>query len=137
MNYSLSSSRKIGDYFQKIITTQNNTAQAASTALLNSLKSWHTAFAGFDAYGGDVGAIEYIGFTEAPSAGSSNLGTKADIIFTVLHTFTLAPKTTTLKVNDVTLDNLTTALDSAFHTLTGGYLQTPVMYLISAIVNLH
>lgn len=137
MNYSLSSSRKIGDYIQKIITTLNNTAQASSTALLNSLKLWHTAFANLDASGREVGTIEYKGFTEAPSTNSRNLGTKADIIFTVLSTSRLNPKTTTLKVNDVTLDNLATALNTAFNTLTGSDVNVRSNYLISAILNLH
>lgn len=137
MNYSLSSSRKIGDYIQKIITTQNNTAQATSTTLINSLKSWHTAFADLDASSREVGTIEYKGFTEAPGASGNNIGTKADITFTVLSTSTLKPKTTTLKVNDVTLANLATALNTAFNTLTGSAINMSTNYLISAILNLH
>ena len=137
MNYSLSSSRKIGDYIQKIITTQNNTAQATSNALLNSLKSWHTAFANLDASSREVGTIEYKGFTEAPSASSSNIGTKADIIFTVLSTETLTPKTTTIKVTNVTVDNFSTALNTAFNTLVGYDITANTNYLISAILNLH
>lgn len=137
MNYSLSSSRKTGDYIQKIITTQNSTAKATSTALLNSLKSWHTAFANLDASGREVGTIEYKGFTEAPSASSSNLGTKADITFTVLSTASSTPKTTTIKVTDVTLANLSTALNTALTTLVGSAVTANTNYLISAILNLH
>lgn len=137
MNYSLSSSRKTGDYIQKIITTFNNTEQATSTALLNTLKLWHTAFADLDASSREVGTIEYKGFTEAPSPSSTNLGTKADITFTVLSTSTSKPKTTTLKVNDVTLTNLATTLNTAFNTLTGSAVNVSSNYLISAILNLH
>ena len=137
MNYSLSSSRKIGDYIQKIITTQNNTAQGMSDSLLNSLKSWHTAFATLDASYREVGEIEYKGFTEAPSENGSNLGTKADITFTVLSTSTLMPKTTTLKANDVTLENLATSLSMVFSLITGSSIHASTNYLISAILNLH
>ena len=137
MNYSLSSSRKIGNYIQKIITIQNNTEQVTSTALLNSLKSWHTAFANLDASGREVGTIEYEGFLETPSASSSNLGTKADIIFTVLSTASSTPKTTTIKVTDVILDNLSTALNTALVTLVGSAVTANTNYLISAILNLH
>lgn len=137
MNYSLSSSRKIGDYFQKIITTQNNTAQASSPALLNSLKAWHNAFANLDASGREVGAIEYIGFTEAPSAGSSNTGTMADITFTVLSTESSTPKTTTIKVADVTFASLFTVLNTVYNRLVGSFVTVNINYLISAIVNLH
>lgn len=137
MNYSLSSSRKIGDYIQKIITTWNNTAPATSTTLLDSLKSWHTAFANLDASGREVSTIEYKGFTEAPSANSSNLGTKADITFTVLSTASSTPKTTTIKVTDVTLANLSTTLNTALTTLVGSAVTANTNYLISSIINLH
>ena len=137
MNYSLSSSRKIGDYIQKIITTYNNTAKATSTDVLNSLKSWHIAFAQLDADNREVGTIKYKGFTEASSAGSDNLGTKADIIFTVLSTDSSMPKTTTIKVTDVTLNNLPTTLNTALNRLVGSAVNTNTNYLISAILNLH
>lgn len=137
MNYSLSSSRKIGDYIQKIITTQNNTAQASSNALLNSLKSWHTAFAGLDPASRDVGEIEYNGFVEADSAISSNIGEMADITFTVLSTASSRPKTTTIKVTDVTLPNLSTLLNTAHNRLVGSFVTANTNYLISAILNLH
>lgn len=137
MNYSLSSSRKIGDYIQKIITTYNNTAKATSTDVLNSLKSWHIAFAQLDADNREVGTIKYKGFTEAPSTGSDNLGTKADIIFTVLSTESSIPKTTTIKVTDVTLNNLPTTLNTALTRLVGSAVNTNTNYLISAILNLH
>ena len=137
MNYSLSSSRKIGNYIQKIITTWNNTRPATSTTLLDSLKSWHTAFANLDASGRAVGTIEYKGLTEAPSTSGFNNGTMADITFTVLSTSTLKPKTTTLKVNDVTLVNLATALNAPFNRLTGSDINVSTNYLISAILNLH
>lgn len=137
MNYSLSSSRKIGVYIQKIITTWNDTRLAMSTTLLDSLKSWHTAFANLDASGRAVGTIEYKGFTEAPSESGFNTGTKADITFTVLSTSTLTPKTTTLKVNDVTLVNFVTALNAPFNRLTGSDINVSSNYLISAIINLH
>lgn len=137
MNYSLSSSRKIGNYIQKIITTQNNTAKATSTAVFDSLRLWHTVFANLDASDREVGTIEYKGFTETPSANSSNIGTTADITFTVLSTSILKPKTTTLKVNNVTLDNFATALNTAFNTLTGFEINISTNYLISAILNLH
>ena len=137
MNYSLSSSRKIGDYIQKIITTQNNTAQATNTVLLSDLKLWHTHFTSFDASGREVGTIEYKGFTEAPSASSTNLGTKADITFTVLSTASSTPKTTTIKVTDVTFPGLSTALNTALNRLVGYDITANTNYLISAIVNLH
>lgn len=137
MNYSLSSSRKIGDYIQKIITTQNNTSKAISATLLYNLKLWHIAFSSLDASDREVGAIEYKGFTEAPSESSSNIGTKADIIFTVLSTETLTPKTTTIKVTNVTLDNFSTALNTAYNTLVGYDITANTNYLISAILNLH
>ena len=139
MNYSLSSSRKIGDYIQKIITTWNNTAKATDGSLLSSLQSWHTVFEQFDATNREVGIIEFKGFTEAPSSDSSNLGTMADITFTVLNTsapVAANPKTTTLKVNNVTHDKLN-ALNSAFILLTGMTINDSNNYLISAIINLH
>lgn len=137
MNYSLSSSRKIGDYIQKIITTYNNTAKATSTDVLNSLKSWHIAFAQLDVNDREVGTIKYKGFTEAFSAGSDNLGTKADIIFTVLSTDSSMPKTTTIKVVGVTLDNLPTTLNTALTRLVGSAVNVNTNYLINAILNLH
>ena len=137
MNYSLSSTRKIGDYIQKIITTHNNAVKATSATTLYKLSLWHTAFSSLDANDREVGAIEYNVFTEAPSASSSNLGTKADIIFTVLSTETLSPKTTTITVRDVTLDNFSTALNEALNRLIGYDVTANTNYLISAILNLH
>ena len=138
MNYSLSSSRKIGDYIQKIITTYNNTEKATSAQVLNTLMEWHTAFNGFNPPEREVGEIEFKGFTETPSGSNDNLGTKADITFTVLSIYSHFPKTITLKVNDVTVTNLETALNTAFSTLTGIVtIKTAFTYIISAIVNLH
>ena len=137
MNYSLSSSRKIGDYIQKIITTYNNTEKATSAQLLNTLRIWHTAFNGFNPSEREVGEIEFKGFTETPSISNDNLGTKADITFTVLSTYSGFPKTTTLKVNDVIVTDLETALNTAFSTLTSTNIKVLNNYIISAIINLH
>lgn len=137
MNYSLSSSRKIGNYIQKIITTFNNTKKEQNANTLNFLKQWHTVFATLDASGREVGEIEYKGFTETQSTSISNLGSMADITFTVLSNSTSNPKTTTLKVDNVYLINLKTNLNTAFNALTGSDIDESTNYLISAIVNLH
>ena len=139
MNYSLSSSRKIGDYIQKIITTYNNTEKATSdNNVLAILKTWHMAFNDLNPPTREVGELEFKGFTETPSVSNDNLGAKADITFTVLSTYSYFPKTTTLKVNDITVTNLETALNTAFSTLTGiDTIKTDFTYIISAIINLH
>ena len=137
MNYSLSSSRKIGNYIQKIITTFNNTKKEQNANTLNFLKQWHTAFATLDASGREVGEIEDKGFTETPNTSISNLGSLADITFTVLSNSKSNPKTTTLKVNNVYLINLKTNLNTAFNALTGSDIDESTNYLISAILNLH
>ena len=137
MNYSLSSSRKIGNYIQKIITTFNNTKKEQNANTLNFFFFFHTAFATLDASGREVCEIEYKGFTETQSTSISNLGSLADITLTVLSNSTSNPKTTTLKVNNVYLINLKTNLNTAFNALTGSDIDESTNYLISAIVNLH
>lgn len=138
MNYSLSSSRKIGDYIQKIITTYNNTEKTTpDNNKLVILKTWHMAFADLNPPEREVGELELKGFTETPCGSTDNLGIKGDITLTVLSTYSNFPKTTTLKVNDVIVTDLETALNTAFYTLTTTYIKAVDNYIISAIVNLH
>ena len=137
MNYSLSSSRKIGNYIQKIITTYNNAEKKGSAIKLNTLIGWHHKFNDLNPTEREAGNIEFKGFTETPSVSNDNLGTKLDITLTVLSTYSNFPKTTTFKVNDVTYDNLETAVNTAFKNLTGYDIKTLNNYIISAIINLH
>lgn len=137
MNYSLSSSRKIGDYIQKIITTQNNAPKATSSSFYDSLALWHNLLLSLDPVGRVVENIEYKGFTETESEKTDNDGTKADIIFTVLSNISYIPKTTTIKVYDVTIENAITKMKEAYNTLTGSSINLLNNYLISALINLH
>ena len=98
---------------------------------------WHHKFNDLNPTEREVGNIEFKGFTETPSVGNDNLGTKIDITLTVLSTYSNFPKTTTFKVNDVTYDNFETALNTAFKNLTGYDIKTLNNYIISAIINLH
>ena len=137
MNYSLSSSRKIGDYIQKIITTQNDSQKATTTYFLSSLKKWHTLFSSLNPEGRYVGDIEYNCFTETDSSKHTSFGTKADIIFTVLSTINSLPKITTMKVYDVTKENAATIIKEEYQGLTNYSINSLENYLISALVNLH
>lgn len=137
MNYSLSSSRKIGGYTQKIITTYNDAAPAPALTFFETLKSWHEPFAGFDYSTSTVGTIEWKSFTRQNSKGNTNLGGLADITFTVLSTSTAYPKLTTIKVENVSKGNIVSELNTAFASLIGSDIKSPNNYLVSAILNLH
>ncbi len=137
MNYSLSSSRKIGGYTQKIITTYNDAAPAPAVTYLKTLQAWHEPFAGFDYSPSTAGTIEWKSFTRQNSKGNTNLGGLADITFTVLSTSMANPKLTTIKVENVSQGNIVSELNSAFSTLIGSDIKSPNNYLVSAILNLH
>ena len=137
MNYSLSSSRKIGNYIQKIITTYNNAEKKDAAVTLYTLIGWHNKFNDLNPTEREGGNIEFKGFTETQGGSNDNLGTKLDITLTVLSTYSNFPKTTTFKVNDVTYDNFETAVNTAFKNLTGYDIKTLKNYIISAIINLH
>lgn len=137
MNYSLSSSRKIGGYTQKIITTYNDADSAPSATFINILKSWHEVFAGLDYSPSTSGTIEWKSFTRQKSKGSGNIGQHADITFTVLSTSTAYPKLTTITVENVSHENAVSELNSEYKSLIGSDIKSPNNYLVSAILNLH
>lgn len=137
MNYSLSSARKIGNYWQKIITTQLGAAKATSSSYLTGLKAWHTLLASLDYSGRSVGTISYKTFTETDGEGTSNTGTKADGTFVVLSLGSGNPKTVTIQLKNETTSTLAASLNSACTRLIGSNVNTVNNYLVSANIKLH
>lgn len=137
MNYTLSSTRKIGAYHQKIITTHLNADKATSSTYLNTLKAWHTLLAGLDAQDREVGTINYKGFTEGVSEQTGNTGLLADGLVTVISTASGKPKTTAFRFADCTAANLTTTLDNTYLALTGNHINAQTSYITSVIITLH
>lgn len=137
MNYSLASARKIGNYWQKVITTQRNAPKAESTAYLTSLKQWHEVFENLDASGRDTGSIGYKGFTEFDDNGGDNNGAVAEGEFVILSKYNSTPKTVTIKLYGLTLENIVSALNSNCERLIGSPVTDSNNYLISAMLDLH
>lgn len=137
MNYSLASARRIGNYWQKIITTQFGAPKAENASQLYSMEQWHEKLKYLDADGRVVGLIRYKGFTETEGGGSDNNGVVADGEFVVLSTDTETQKTVTFKITGLTLNNMVNAINSNCFRLVGKYADYPSNYLISATLNLH
>lgn len=109
MNYSLSSTRKLGRYNQKIVTTWNDAIDISTTTtkgiIFTAMRAWHTAWEDADPLIANLqkGTIEYKGMIESPSEGTDNTGAKADGVITFAYKEDGKPQTVTVTVKDVTL----------------------------------
>lgn len=109
MNYSLSSTRKLGRYNQKIVTTWNDaidiSTETTKGIILTAMQAWHTTWSGADPLIANLqkGTIEYKGMIESPSEGTDNTGTKADGVITFAYKEAGKPQTVTITVKDITL----------------------------------
>ena len=138
MNYSLTSCRKTGNYWQKIITTWFGTNRTVNTGALTWLESWHTKLKDLDASDRDVGEIKYLGFTENQGSGSTNNGLIGVGEFVVLSKRgNDTPKTVTFRVEGFSLSNINSYIDANCYRLIGSHVYEPTNYLISATIDLH
>ena len=138
MNYSLTSSRKIGKYYQKIITTYFGAPKATNEETINKLKSWHEIIDGCNrSHEDEKGDIRYLGFTENEGSGSTNDGDIVDGTFVVLSIINGIPKTTTFSLKDVPYNKLIERISVRFGTLVYSNFFYGSNYLISAVLDLH
>ena len=138
MNYSLSSARKIDDYWQKIITTWFGANKTANTGALTWLEAWHTKLKFLDNSGITSENIKYLGFTENEGSGSDNEGQTGDGEFVVLSKSEgSAPKTVTFRIKGFNLNNINDLINSNCQRLIGSTANAANNYLISAMINLH
>lgn len=136
MNYSLSSSRKIGTYTQKIVTTMRDTTKAASVSFLDGLKAWHGRLDSLDPTGRETGSRSYKGFMESDSSDTSNTGGKCNATISILITEAWKPKITTFKVENVAYANFASIVDADIYGLTGAHANDSSVYIISAIIDI-
>lgn len=136
MNYSLSSSRKIGSYSQKIVTTMRNTTKASSVSFLDGLKAWHGRLDSLDPTGRETGTRSYKGFMESDSSDASNTGGKCNATISILVTEAWKPKITTFKVENVAYTDFASAVDTDIYALTGVHTNDSSVYIISAIIDI-
>lgn len=138
MNYSLSSSRKVGNYIQKIITTYNNAPPSTSADILTKLKEWHTTTGNILIHPGVVTEeIIYTGYTEAQSDENTNPGTLADVLITVACADNQVPAMTNFSIKNIALNDLRTSIFDKFGALTGVQTTSSNIILTSILINLH
>lgn len=138
MNYSLTSCRKIGDYWQKIITTWFGTDRTVDTGALTWLESWHNRMKVLDATGRNVGETKFLGFTENQGSGSTNDGLIGVGEFVVLSKIgNDTPKTVMFRIEGFSLGNVTSLIDANCYRLIGSHSYESTNYLISATIDLH
>lgn len=138
MNYSLTSSRKVGKYYQKIITTQFGAPKTPSKVMLDSLEVWHELIDVCNSNHENVSAIRYLAFTENEGSGDTNTSTKCEATIVILSEVQGdAPKTTTFRLHNVQISNFISEIYSAFDRLTDMSLDNPKNYLISAAIDIH
>lgn len=138
MNYALTSVRRVGDYYQKIITTYYGAPRAVSNETLNMLKSWHELINGVNHnHGEETGEIKYLSFTENDSGGIVNNGETASGTFVALSLRDGIPKTTIYKVPIFTFNTAIARIYDRFNILTYTHLDDWKNYLISATIDLH
>lgn len=105
MNYSLSSTRKVGEVMQKIITNFTNAdgSQYSSSNVYNYLQAWHSPLASWDPTGVTSGTIAYSNLAiDENSSGSDNTGVKGHVIATVQCSRFGYPKSFSIEVDNVT-----------------------------------
>ena len=138
MNYSLTSSRKVGKYYQKIITTQFGAPITPSKIMLDSLELWHELIDICNSNHDNVSEIRYLAFTENEGSGETNTSTKCDATIVVLSEVKGdAPKTTTFRLHNVQRSDFISEIYSAFNRLTAMSLDNSKNYLISAAIDIH
>lgn len=138
MNYTLTSTRRIGKYFQKIIVSQFGAPKADSVAQEIAMEEWHKAVNALNAGKAvDIGE-EYKGFTENEGSGNTNNGVYADGWFTVLSEIgSNTPKTVTYNIKDLSLDDIVDLINDNCQRLIGTPVTNAKNYLISALLDLH
>lgn len=134
MDYSLSATRKIGKYRQKVIITQSGTPKTDSVAKLNELKGWQSLLDGVnsDAWGSPYNFSE-TGFMETESSGTTNNGALADVTLCV-RTTTTNPNITTFSVKNVTQQTMVSEIISNYNRLVGVTLPNANYFVISILV---
>lgn len=146
MNYSLSSSRKLGRYTQKIVTTWNNTQDtnyddSQYGIIFNALKPWHTAWENADPMVTNLkkGTLEYSALIATPSDEVDNTGSKVDGVITFIVDIDGTPKTVTLTVNDNTLPTMATGRSIALlgRLIGDNAILSKPYYPVSIMLNFH
>ena len=140
MNYSLSTTRKIGKYHQKVIVAIYNTAESVSNrGNLAILERWTNLFVSLDPSGRTTEQRKNCGFNTSISDDTSNTGTYADGEFTIINEINVTPNITNFTVKNMTEQNMALKITEAYTKLTGVDLTdiATKSYLVSAVLTLH
>lgn len=137
MLYSLSSSRKYGDYQQKVMVTHGGSATTSGSSELTLLKSWVTAFASLDNSTWEKEDAIYNVMTEADDGVTTVVGSKGDIDVCVVCKVSGKPKMVTFTVKEVTVSGVATAITNKVTALLGVTITTSDTGVVNASVNLH
>lgn len=137
MNYSLSASRNIGGYKQKIVVQLSNGGASSSASILTAMRGWCSPFTSIDPQDRSVGSFEYYNFIQTESNNTSNNGGIADVTVTMLSTTNGSnPKHTTFTVTGVTTSNMMSTITTAYSNLTGLTITNITEYLLTATIKL-
>lgn len=137
MNYSLASTRKIGDYIQQIIVQWNN---HQGLQVRDKMRGWTIEFYGMNPSGRELGDLVIDSFSVKDNVGKvigENQGTLADIDLCVLCTATNTQKYTTFTVKDVSQENIKSKVKGALLAKVVRDYEDSSVYIVSAIIRLH
>ena len=137
MNYTLSSYRTVGKQIQRIVTALDNGSDSSVGSVLTTLKSWHGVIDNLNPSGVTKSAISYSGFTALKSDEKSNGGTYADVSATIFCNTSGSPRTIMITVENVTIINLVSSLQSEYTKETGLTMPTAGTTVISCMIILH
>lgn len=137
MNYSLSSYRTVGKQIQRIITDLSGGANSNTGSVLTTLKSWHGVIDNLNPSGVTKSAITYSSFTALNSDEVSNNGSYADVSVTLFCTSSGNPKTIMIHVDNVTITNMVSSIQTEYTKQTGLTIPVTGTTVISCMIILH
>lgn len=148
MYYSLTSTRKIGDYEQVITSYQKHTppatASSSQSLVMNVHNEWRTIIASFDSASWETGALKWstmVGLDDHKTDNTIFSNKAADASITITSTLSGNVESTTFKLKDVAQGDLATQIQSTYYNMTGRDLSSTSVKLntriSNVILNLH
>lgn len=140
MNYSVNYSKMIESKYASCFTVVARNADLTSSEndIYTRLKMWCIKLNELENSGHTFTDVKYSGFIAVPSPKSDNGLSKADVTIVVYSDASDEPKTSILRVKNVTYDNMVSNLITVYQTATGHtIINTANDYIVNAIITLH
>ena len=148
MYYSLTSTRKIGDYEQVVTSYQKHTpaatASSSQSLVMNVHNEWRTIIASFDSSSWETGSLKWstmVGLDDHKTDNTIFSDKAADASITITSTISGNVESTTFKLKDVAQGELATQIQSTYYNMTGRDLSSTSVKLntriSNVILNLH